>query len=245
MSQTWTTDVYGLNHVGTTDLTNMKANFATLKSSFSGAASPATEVGQLWFDTAKNLLMVRGNSAFHGILQGNASSKFWIYSNTALTGWAIDAAVADVVLSLKGGSAVYNAAGGTQAGTWTQPNHTHTITTELGGSHIHKIRDYQGHGYSDKVYNISGALINVTQAIGLLDNYYNIDIEKGSNPGGSDDDVYRYPHTEDWYSTTPVTPVTGASNPTHTHTATSDGSATVNTHRPLAAIGTLQYPDVA
>lgn len=65
-----------------------------------------------------------------------SGTKAWFYQNTAPTGWTLDATPADAVLAVKGGSNAYNASGGTQAGTWTQPNHTHT-----GPSHTHTTGD--------------------------------------------------------------------------------------------------------
>jgi hypothetical protein len=55
----------------------------------------------------------------------DASHKIWVYRNTAPDGWAIDAAITDVVLALKGGS--YGATGGAQVGTWTQPDCTLSV----------------------------------------------------------------------------------------------------------------------
>ena len=69
--------------------------------------------------------------------------KVYLYENTAPTGWSI-VAVTDAVLSVKGGSNAYNTTGGTQAGTWTQPNHTLTIN-ELA-SHSHDVLIYGGTG---------------------------------------------------------------------------------------------------
>jgi len=53
--------------------------------------------------------------------------QLYLYENTAPTGWSI-IAVTDKVLAVKGGSNAYNANGGTTAGTWTQPTHTHADT---------------------------------------------------------------------------------------------------------------------
>jgi len=61
-----------------------------------------------------------------------AGTKMYFYQNTAPSGWTIDTTPADALLAVKGGSNAYNVDGGNQAGTWTQPNHTHT-----GPSHTH------------------------------------------------------------------------------------------------------------
>ncbi len=53
-----------------------------------------------------------------------AATKMWFYADTAPTGWTIDATPSDELLAVKGGSTY--ATGGAQAGTWSQPNHTHT-----------------------------------------------------------------------------------------------------------------------
>lgn len=58
-----------------------------------------------------------------------AGTKAWFYQNTAPTGWTLDATPADALLAVKGGSNAYNANGGTQQGTWTQPGHTHDVGT--------------------------------------------------------------------------------------------------------------------
>ena len=57
MVQTYTADTFAAGHVAQTDLQNIENNFACFKSSFSGAAQPAGAVaGQIWHDTANNLL---------------------------------------------------------------------------------------------------------------------------------------------------------------------------------------------
>lgn len=59
--------------------------------------------------------------------------RLWLYEDTAPTGWTYLASIVDRVIGVKGGSNAFNVAGGNQAGTWAQPNHTHT-----GPSHNHK-----------------------------------------------------------------------------------------------------------
>ncbi len=69
------------------------------------------------------------------------ATKVWFWQNTAPTGWTIDAtAQADAVLAVKSGSGTYAVAGGSQAGTWTQPNHTHTT-----GDHTLSIAEMPEH----------------------------------------------------------------------------------------------------
>ncbi len=92
--------------------------------------------GDLWFNTANNILQVRNaaDDGWLGVMYGDSNNKIWMYSNTASDGWAIDAGVTDVVLALKGGSDAYNANGGTEGGTWVQPDHAHGV-----GAHTHSV----------------------------------------------------------------------------------------------------------
>jgi len=72
-----------------------------------------------------------------------SGTKMYFYENTAPLGWTIDSSCADALLAVKGGSNAYKADGGNQAGTWTQPNHTHT-----GPNHNHSMPI----GYSAGLY---------------------------------------------------------------------------------------------
>ena len=76
--------------------------------------------------------------------------KIWTYQNTAPSGWSIVAGTTDAILACKGGSQAYNANGGQQKGTWTQPTHTHT-----GPSHNHQW--YKFVNANSKVYDVNGA----------------------------------------------------------------------------------------
>lgn len=69
-------------------------------------------------------------------------SPVWVYLNAAPTGYTIVVAAADALLAVKGGAQAYNANGGTQQGTWTQPDHLHTtpdftLTTNEMPAHTH------------------------------------------------------------------------------------------------------------
>lgn len=77
-------------------------------------------------------------------------TKMYFYQDTAPTGWTIDGAVADVCLAVKGGANAFNVAGGSLAGTWTQPGHTHTgpSHTHTGPSHTHSMGSHTHTGPS-------------------------------------------------------------------------------------------------
>lgn len=64
-------------------------------------------------------------------------TEAWFYQDTPPTGWTLDATPADAVLAVKGGANAYNANGGTQQGTWTQPNHTHGTSGISVDAHTH------------------------------------------------------------------------------------------------------------
>ena len=70
-----------------------------------------------------------------------SGAKIWIYENDATKwpGWSISASSTDAVIAVKGSTGAYNVAGGTQAGTWSQPTHTHAGVDHLhtGGEHTH------------------------------------------------------------------------------------------------------------
>lgn len=166
MAQNFTADSFGAANQGQSDLQVMENNFEVLRSNFSGASAPSTIVeGTPWFDTAQNILKIRNaaDDGWLGVMYGTSSTKVWIYENVARNGWAIDTAVYDCVLALKGGSQAYNANGGTLAGTWTQPNHTLTEaelpphTHSAPGTHTHNDSVATGSGGSDTAARLTNA----------------------------------------------------------------------------------------
>ena len=231
MSQTFTDNCYAAGNVGQTDLQNMENNFQALKTSFSGAAAPANLLaGMLWFDTTKIVLKYRdtANAAWLGIMHGDVSQKIWVYRNAAIDGWAIDAAVSDRVLALKGAGGLYNANGGTVAGeTWgnlkahthTGPSHTHGLGTMAGPDHTHDLANLgaaeDDHSGGNRVYKQADTGLSTSpDSVGAR---YKASYTTG-NPT--------------------VTALTGAMAADGTAASGAQSTADV---RPAAALGTLQY----
>lgn len=113
--------------------------------------------------TADRILTITTGDAARGItisatgtvmIGDGGTTKCWFYLNAAPTGWTIDNTPADALLCVKGGTAAFNAAGGTQAGTWTQPNHTHT--------HNHKWYKPNDADNNDQSYDTDGVLATIT-----------------------------------------------------------------------------------
>jgi len=147
-----------------------------------------------------------------GVLTGNAGTKAWFWQNTAPVGWTIDASAADAVLAVKGGANAYNANGGTQQGTWTQPNHTHTtgdVTLTAAQS-----------GFPGADVNVKATNAHDEMSGGGVSGGYIY--TAGDGAGGSS--VYSISSQ-------------GASQ-AHNHGAT-QGGATANTWRPLAQVGII------
>ena len=71
-----------------------------------------------------------------GLLAVPVGTKMYFYQDTAPTGWTYDSAVVDRVLSVKGGAQAYNANGGTEAGTWTQPGYALKVSEMPSHNHL-------------------------------------------------------------------------------------------------------------
>lgn len=217
MSQDFTDNVYASGHQATTDLENMEKNFAALKSSFSGTTAPANTVaGMLWYDTTQKLMKQRdsANSTWFGFMVADSSHKIWVYRNTAPEGWAIDSAVTDCVIALKGGSNAYNANGGTIAGTWTQPGCT--LTTAEMPSHDHGSAG--AHSHTTTFSSGSEGTVFATYGSIFAGNYSAV------------------------LAVSP--PTSSAGSHSHSSSGGGGSHNHGTTYRPYAAIGTLQYLDI-
>jgi hypothetical protein len=157
MAQTFTDNTYDGTHNAATDLENMEDNFAALKSSFSGTASPGSAVtGQLHMDTDNHVLKMY-DTAWRGLMHGDTSQKIWVYRNDAMDGWMVDSSVSDRVLAFKGGTTYTT--GGAGAGSWT---HGHADTF---GDHNHQWYAYTSTSVTAKSYDSAGAPQNISTAV--------------------------------------------------------------------------------
>jgi len=168
MSQDYVDNVFVSTEQVQANMAQIEDNFAALKSMFSGASAPSDIVaGMCWFDTTvlkAPKIRNKASDAWLGIMQADASHKLWVYRNTAPDGWTVDATVTDAVCALKGGAGLYNANGGTTAGSWTQPDctldatmipaHTHGNS----GSHLHSVALYYPDGATYMVGYTTGGI---------------------------------------------------------------------------------------
>ena len=230
MSQTYTANCYQSDHVAVTDMANIEANFATLRSTNSGAAAPSnTEAGLQWWDTVNNRLKIRNdtNSAWLGVLQGDANLKIWVYRNDTCDGWTIDATVTDRVLAFKGGAGLYNANGGTNAGEAWANLKAHTHTMSHTHSHNHKVYDFQGVDDDGRYYTTLGANTMADLSNTSYSSARQIAVQYTA---GAPNRIVG----ADMYSSLDATAAgTGAT-----------GAQSTADVRPQAALGTLQYPDL-
>jgi len=229
MSQTYTANCYQSDHVAVTDMANIEANFATLRSSNSGAAAPSNpEAGLQWWDTVNNRLKIRNdaNSAWLGVLQGDVSFKIWVYRNDTCDGWTIDATVTDRVLALKGAGGLYNANGGTVAGeTWANLKaHTHTGPSH-SHSHNHQIYNFSATDTHGQYYNSAGAAVDLPNSSWGDERHIAVQYTAGAPNRVMGADMY------------------GTLDATAAGTGATGAQSTADV-RPQAAIGTLQYPDL-
>ncbi len=104
-------------------------------------------------DLGREVYLTSDNKKYRGNNSGWGTAdvdKIWTHQNTAPTGWSIVSGTTDALLACKGGSNAYNTSGGTQAGTWTQPNHSHGINnhTHSTGAHTLTISEIPSHTHT-------------------------------------------------------------------------------------------------
>lgn len=219
MAQNFTDDCFSGSHGAQSDMQTVEDNFGCLKSSFSGNSAPSNPVaGMDWYDTAKKVRRTRNyaNSGWFGLMHADNSHAIYVYRNDTPEGW-LTRDVTDRVLAVKGGGQAYNVSGGTNAGSWTQPDHNHshahsfTLSVANLPPHVHRQR-----GRVSEI-DPSGPSAGIKhQSSGLA--------------------TYVSTSTDDTASTGSGTTVSTSTD--------SNANASPNTWRPAAAVGTLQYLDI-
>ena len=131
---------FDLNNNAQDDLRDIERTFDTLRTNFSGVASPGdTTGGQFWFGgvgaTGENRLLLRNalNTGWFGVMLGDQYQRMWVYRLAAqptMDGWIVDASVSDAVAGIKGGT-VYDTTGVVR-GSWVSTAHQH------GMLHVHE-----------------------------------------------------------------------------------------------------------
>lgn len=98
---------------------------------------------QIWIADDTEWKLVGGLA---GIPQGTI---MWVYADSPPAGWSLFASSGDVLVGIKGGS--YGATGGTLAGSWATPahshglaNHTHASSGVTGGAPYTTDAEYAG-----------------------------------------------------------------------------------------------------
>lgn len=87
-------------------------------------------------DGSNDILFPTNGMAAAKIMLGDSNTIAWFYLNTAPPGWKVTATGAGKLLAVAGGALAYNVNGGTDAGTWTQPDHTHTVSGNTGAASV-------------------------------------------------------------------------------------------------------------
>ena len=241
-------------HAVTDVLDHSAGNWKVMYSNGSGALI------ELALDTSGKVLTSNGAASaptFETPASGFASgTKMYFYQDTAPTDWTIDAAVADTLLAVKGGSNAYNTTGGTQAGSWTPSTHIHTMPSHIHtmpshshtmGTHNHRWYDYRGTTSDDLTYNSTGSTQNVQGTANS--GYDKIMVHDGTIGGSSvkkmDQDSYT--NKIDPGDTSLKDPGdTNSTDPGDTNSTdpgdTNAGSSP-STDRPLAAVGIIATKD--
>jgi hypothetical protein len=185
------------------------------------------------------------------------TTKAWFWQDVAPTGWTIDPTAADAVIAVKAGSGTYAVAGGTTAGTWTQPTHSHTINASdvTLPAHTHSVSITTGGESAGHTHTYSGTTgvesavhgHSYFHAFGVTGGYgYGSGAASGATLRTGDQDAF---HTHSFSGTTSgrsaghthavsgSTANAGSGSGSHTHTESA--SATANTYRPLANVGII------
>ena len=203
------------------DIVAMQQNFAELKNLLETVLIGevgGTEPEDMVLDHAAgqdSSTFMRGTS---GETDATATTA-WFYENTAPPGWTATVAAAGKVLACWDDSGTYNLSeAGHTAGTWTQPNHTHS-TVAHGHTYNHEHVIPFNLETNEKAY-FSSATDHSGSASGTMD-------EEITSSDGS------------YGSKSYVETLGGPTDSTDNAAPETEGSATTSDWRPAAAVGKL------
>jgi hypothetical protein len=153
-----------------------------------------------------------------------AGTKMYFYQAAAPVGWTIDTTLGDAVLAVHGSSSYYGSTGGgEQRGTWTQPDHNHSVSND--GAHSHQWCNYTSNTDSYS-WNSGGSFIDMWTA--------NSDDITGHGlvvrVDGASEKISIY----DWYTDAEAN---------HNHGGNTGNDATADTWRPFANVGIIATRD--
>lgn len=152
-------------------------------------------------------------------LYAPVGTKMYFYQNSPPSGWTYDAAITDVLLSVKGGSDAYNANGGLQVGTWDQGNHVHSMNDHTHTTPDHQLTEAQMPSHT-----------HANQSAGS----HNHDLSKGTGAGGVGAIVVSLEHSAITLTLSGHVESTG----NHTHTNTATGGDAIHNHGATGLSGT-------
>jgi len=94
----------------------------------------ASDERRIVYDQTTKQLWFANSSEWIGYGYGDVptGAEMWIYADSAPSGWTINGTPSDDLLAVKGGGTYVT--GGTGAGSFTTPNHSHVM-----GSHTHTV----------------------------------------------------------------------------------------------------------
>ena len=148
-------------------------------------------------------------------------NKIWTYQDTAPIGWSIITGTSDSLLACKGGGQSYNTVGETQAGTWSQSGHYHSMGVHAHTTSSHTLTEAEmpSHMHTTEIY------YNLTTAYGTPSSYT-------------------------WYRSIPGNTGLTGGNQSHNHGNTGSGGSPStllgggsSNYRPLANIGIVIEKD--
>lgn len=193
----------------------------------------ADDVGRVVYDIGEDAFYFGSSSAWE--LWGSdiipAGTKMIFYQNTAPTGWTIDAAIADALIAIKGGTASYNVNAGQVAGTWTQTNHTHTFSDTFTANHTHSVSHnhqwtkYTGGNPSEYTWESDGSTLMPLSNTNKNQNSIVLHVSKGD---GHERRYSKY--------TKNYTGSTGSGGGSGTVSGTTSNNSSVADWRPYAAV---------